>query len=70
VRAAIGAAAPYYALTPSLLCLENTHNFAGGAIVPEQGWNALVAAAHEHGLRVHLDGARVWNAAVAPSRCA
>ncbi|HEY5853046.1 MAG TPA: GntG family PLP-dependent aldolase [Aldersonia sp.] len=65
VRAAVGGAAPYYALTPSLLCIENTHNFAGGAVVPEAEWSALVTTAHDLGLRVHLDGARVWNAAVA-----
>ena len=48
-----------------LVCLENTHNRAGGAIVPLDALRALSAAAHEHDLRVHLDGARLWNAAVA-----
>ncbi len=51
--------------TTRLLCLENTHNRAGGRILPLGDWDALVAFAHERGLRVHLDGARVWNAAVA-----
>ena len=65
VRAAIGGTAPYYALRPTLLCIENTHNFAGGTVVPEAEWSALVATARDLTLMVHLDGARVWNAAVA-----
>lgn len=48
-----------------LLCLENTHNRAGGAVLPVERWDALVALAHGRGLRIHLDGARIWNAAVA-----
>lgn len=48
-----------------LLCLENTHNRAGGAVMPVAAWDALVAAARSRGVRVHLDGARLWNAAVA-----
>lgn len=51
--------------TTSLLCLENTHNRAGGAVVPVAAWDGLVAVARQGGLRVHLDGARLWNAAVA-----
>jgi len=49
----------------TLLCLENTHNRHGGAIVPLDHQRALAAAARERGLRVHLDGARLWNASVA-----
>jgi threonine aldolase len=48
-----------------LLCLENTHNRAGGAIVPLERLARTAAAARERGLAVHLDGARLWNAAVA-----
>jgi len=48
-----------------LLCLENTHNRAGGAIVPLAALTATAEAARARGLRVHLDGARLWNAAVA-----
>jgi threonine aldolase len=48
-----------------LLCLENTHNRAGGAVVPLDQLTATARAAFEHGLRVHLDGARLWNAHVA-----
>lgn len=49
----------------TLLCLENTHNRGGGTVMtPEQTKEACLAA-HEAGLKVHLDGARIFNAAVA-----
>ena len=48
-----------------LLCLENTHNRHGGSIVPQERLRAAAAAARARGLAVHLDGARLWNAAVA-----
>jgi threonine aldolase len=48
-----------------LLCLENTHNRAGGAVIPLERLARAAAAARERGLAVHLDGARLWNAAVA-----
>jgi threonine aldolase len=63
---AIGAArAPYYALQTTLLCLENTHNAAGGAVTPPHEHAQLLATARQAGLKVHLDGARLWHAAVA-----
>ena len=65
VRAAAGGTAPYYALRTTLLCLENTHNASGGTVTPPEEHAKLVAAARDSGLRVHLDGARLWNAAVA-----
>jgi threonine aldolase len=49
----------------TLVCAENTHNRAGGAIVPLARLRELAALARERGLRVHLDGARLWNASVA-----
>lgn len=49
----------------ALLCLENTHNRCGGEAIPPETIDALAALAHEHGLGVHLDGARVFNAAAA-----
>lgn len=49
----------------ALLCLENTHNRWGGRITPLENVDALTAWAHDHGLKTHLDGARLWNAAVA-----
>jgi threonine aldolase len=48
-----------------LLCLENTHNRAGGVVIPLDQLTATARAGAERGLRVHLDGARLWNAAVA-----
>lgn len=56
---------PYYALRTTLLCLENTHNAAGGAIIPPHEHAQLLATARQAGLRVHLDGARLWHAATA-----
>lgn len=48
----------------SLLCLENTHNSAGGTILSAAQVHEVAAVAHEHGLRVHVDGARIFNAAI------
>ncbi len=48
-----------------LVCLENTHNRHGGTVMPLDRLRGVAAAAHERGLRVHLDGARLWNASVA-----
>jgi threonine aldolase len=49
----------------SLLCLENTHNHAGGTCLSPGETKALADVAHAHGMKVHLDGARIFNAAVA-----
>jgi threonine aldolase len=49
----------------SLLCLENTHNNCGGSVITAQETKAAAELAHRRGLRVHLDGARIFNAAVA-----
>jgi threonine aldolase len=65
IAAAGGADVPYYGLRTSLLCLENTHNVAGGTITPPDEHARLVTAAKDSGLTVHLDGARIWHAAVA-----
>ena len=50
---------------PRLLCLENTHNTAGGKVFPLEDFAEVAAAAKEVGLRVHLDGARLFNAQAA-----
>ncbi|ANN14469.1 threonine aldolase [Amycolatopsis orientalis] len=60
-----GPTGPYYSLRTTLLCLENTHNSAGGAVTPPDEHARLLAVAKEAGLTVHLDGARLWHAAVA-----
>lgn len=67
VRALTGGSMRYDVLRTTLLCLENTHNGAGGAVIPPHEHAQLAAAARDGGLRVHLDGARVWNASVALS---
>src|SRR6476646_7630225 len=48
-----------------LVCLENTHNRGGGRVYPLEKIQAISAWAHQNGLIMHLDGARIWNAAVA-----
>lgn len=55
---------PHFART-RLLCLENTHNRGGGRVQPYETVEALCSWARQKGLRTHLDGARLWNAAVA-----
>jgi len=61
------AAFPRAVLHPqtSLLCLENTHNAAGGTCMSLEETETLAATAHGLGLKVHLDGARIFNASVA-----
>lgn len=49
----------------TLMCLENTHNRAGGCVLPQDKVVSLTAAARRLGLKLHLDGARIFNAAVA-----
>ncbi|MBC7363583.1 MAG: aminotransferase class I/II-fold pyridoxal phosphate-dependent enzyme [Candidatus Aminicenantes bacterium] len=49
----------------SLICLENTHNNWGGAVVPLETFQEIRKVANEYGLKVHLDGARIFNASIA-----
>jgi threonine aldolase len=51
-----------------LVAIENTHNRAGGRVFPQAHVLAVAETAHARGLAVHLDGARIWNAAVATGR--
>ncbi|NQF16444.1 low-specificity L-threonine aldolase [Brevibacillus sp. HB1.3] len=48
-----------------LICLENTHNRAGGAVISVAQMKSVYDSAQKHGIPVHLDGARLFNAAVA-----
>jgi threonine aldolase len=48
-----------------LVCLENTHNRGGGRVYPLEKIQAISAWTHANNLALHLDGARLWNAAVA-----
>ncbi len=54
----------YYRPQTGLIALENTHNMAGGTVYPTGIARAICEKAHEAGLKVHLDGARIFNAAV------
>jgi threonine aldolase len=49
----------------TLVCLENTHNRAGGTIYPIDEIKRIREAAKPLGIKMHLDGARLWNAAIA-----
>lgn len=55
----------YYMPRTSVVALENTHNFAGGAVLRDGNVGPILALARERGLAAHLDGARLWNAAAA-----
>jgi threonine aldolase len=57
-------------LTPptTVVAIENTHNRSGGIVFPDEEALRISAAAHESGIATYLDGARLWNAAVASGR--
>ncbi len=57
--------AEYHFPRTRLVALENTHNRGGGRVFPQVDAIAIAELAHARGLRVHLDGARIWNAAAA-----
>lgn len=64
IRVEIRPLGPHWAPT-GCIALENTHNMAGGTVYPVETVNAICDGAHALGLPVHLDGARVFNAALA-----
>ncbi len=64
VRAAVHPEDVHYAPT-RLVAIENTHNRGGGRVFPFDQLRDVAAAAREHGLALHLDGARLWNAVAA-----
>jgi threonine aldolase len=64
IRAEIRPLGPHWAPT-GLIEIENTHNMAGGAVSPVEVVNEICDGAHELGLNVHMDGARIFNAAAA-----
>jgi threonine aldolase len=64
VEAAVSPDVPNLART-CLLAVENSHNLAGGTVYDRPQLEALLAVARRHGLPAHLDGARIFNAAVA-----
>lgn len=69
IDAAVGLTHPFRptTLTPPvrLVCVENTHNGGGGSVWPLETIREVTACARKHGLALHLDGARIWHAAVA-----
>ena len=65
VEPALATTGLYYKAQTGLVWIENTHNMAGGTVTPLAVMQELVAGAHGRGLPIHLDGARVFNAAVA-----
>lgn len=67
VEAAIRADNVHFPRT-GLVCVENTHNRSGGCVLPPENVAAVAEVAHRHGIPVHMDGARIFNAAVALGR--
>lgn len=65
IESAIHKNQPYYACPTGLICLENTHNFGGGSIMTAAETDEICSNAHKLNLPVHLDGARIFNSAVA-----
>lgn len=55
----------YHKPPTKLLCIENTHNNTSGQVITRDETQVMADAGREHGLRIHLDGARLFNAAVA-----
>ena len=56
---------PYFQAATGLICLENTHNFAGGSVMTADVCAEVCQNAHKRNLPVHMDGARIFNAAAA-----
>jgi threonine aldolase len=54
-----------YLVSTAAIAIENTHNFGGGTVQPLDAVRSVQALGREHGLGLHLDGARLWNAHVA-----
>jgi threonine aldolase len=65
ISGAIHHSAPYYVTPTSLIALENSHNMNGGSVTPLGTSQEVCDRAHALGLPVHLDGARIFNAAIA-----
>jgi threonine aldolase len=65
IAAALRINQTYYVSPTGLICLENTHNFGGGSVMTAAETAEICEKAHELNLPVHLDGARIFNAAEA-----
>ena len=67
IRSVLKAGGPHSART-GVIALENTHNMAGGRVYPQAVIDDICDRAHEAGVPVHMDGARVFNASVASGK--
>ena len=65
IAAALHANAAYYVAPTGLIAIENSHNLAGGSVMPRARAEEICERAHAMNLPVHLDGARIFNAATA-----
>ncbi len=65
IESALHVGGAYYVAPTGLLALENSHNLAGGTLLTRERTEEIAERAHERGLPVHLDGARIFNAAAA-----
>jgi len=65
IASALHIGQPYYSSPTGLICLENTHNFAGGSVMTAEHCAGICEKAHALGIPVHMDGARIFNASVA-----
>jgi threonine aldolase len=65
IAAAIHSGGPYYVAPTGLVALENSHNLAGGTLLPRARTEEICERAHALKIPVHLDGARIFNAAAA-----
>jgi threonine aldolase len=65
IAGAIHANAAYYVAPTGLIAIENSHNLAGGSVLPRDRTEDICRRAHEVKIPVHLDGARIFNASVA-----
>lgn len=65
VEAVLSTDGPYYAMRTRLICVEDSHNYGGGSVYPLETLAGIREVADRAGLPIHMDGARVFNAAVA-----
>jgi threonine aldolase len=68
VRALIAPDAGPHLVSTAAIAVENTHNFGGGTVQPLEQVRAVQELARTHGVKLHLDGARLWNAHIASGR--
>ncbi len=65
VKASIADESDAHVAPTALICIENTHNRCGGTVLSTEQIEAISTLAHTHGVHIHMDGARVFNAATA-----